>query len=368
MDGNTSLHTPGNTPESNSHCSRHDQPSMLDLSKMSVIVKSDIKEPPVFRGDDSEKYNVHEWEEVMEIYLRKKRYAVHEKAEEILSKLMGKARDIVKINLRSNPQLDPTHNPEVIYGILKQNFSEVTYSNMPLADFYATLPMAQESPVDYWIRLNKAVDVAGECMCRQGKKIEDPISEVTMMFIKNCPDPSLTQLFKYKSAGKWTAGEIQERLDDYQREKKAKAMPQRSAQWTKYQDTAVSQVQQIGQGIEREAHEVQHATSAQLANINPKVAGESAFEKVIGMLERVLEQNTQRASFMPPQGHGRVPSERLCRVCGNGEHSTHSHCVWENLCFGCYDSGHRRQDCPRVRQKSTRQKQVHQLHERNQEN
>ncbi|KAG1952356.1 hypothetical protein F2P79_010277 [Pimephales promelas] len=38
---------------------------------------------------------------------------------------------------------------------------------MPMADFYNTLPRADESPMDYWIRLNKAIDVADECLRRR---------------------------------------------------------------------------------------------------------------------------------------------------------------------------------------------------------
>lgn len=58
------------------------------------------------------------------------------------------------------PLLKPAEDPKLVFDILKQHFSEVTYSSMPLADFYNTLPLAGEGPMDYWIRLNKAVDVA----------------------------------------------------------------------------------------------------------------------------------------------------------------------------------------------------------------
>lgn len=35
---------------------------------------------------------------------------------------------------------------------------------MPMVDFYNTLPRAEESPMEYWIWLNKAIDVADECV------------------------------------------------------------------------------------------------------------------------------------------------------------------------------------------------------------
>lgn len=138
----------------------------------------------------------------------------------MVSKLMGKARDIVKITLRNNPLLKPDENPKAIIGIWKQHFSEMTYTSMPLADFYATVPVAGENVVEYWFRLNKAVDVADECLKREGRRVEDPSREVTRMFIKHCPDPSLAAVPKFKGSDKWTARVIQERIDDYQSEMK----------------------------------------------------------------------------------------------------------------------------------------------------
>ena len=38
--------------------------------------------------------------------------------------------------------------------------------------------------MDYWIRLNKAVDDADECLRRQGRNVKDPSHEVTMMLVK----------------------------------------------------------------------------------------------------------------------------------------------------------------------------------------
>ncbi|RXN22067.1 interleukin-1 receptor accessory -like 1-A isoform X3 [Labeo rohita] len=92
----------------------------------------------------------------------------------MMSRLGGRARDIIKVTLRSNPSLKPGEDPRVITDILKQHFSELTYSAMPLADFYSTLPTVGENAMDYWIRLNKAVDVAEDCLKRQGRNLEDP--------------------------------------------------------------------------------------------------------------------------------------------------------------------------------------------------
>lgn len=40
---------------------------------------------------------------------------------------------------------------------------------MPLADIYATSPLKNEKPLDYWISLHNAVDIAGVGLKRQGK-------------------------------------------------------------------------------------------------------------------------------------------------------------------------------------------------------
>lgn len=113
--------------------------------------------------------------------------------------------------------LDVKQNPELIYNILLQYFSE-TSSCLPLADFYATLPRAGENPVDYWIRINKAADLENEGLHRQGKQLTDMSEEVTRMLIKHCPDTGLATVFKCKPIHEWRAKDIQSRIDDYQRE------------------------------------------------------------------------------------------------------------------------------------------------------
>lgn len=50
--------------------------------------------------------------------LRKQMCPVQDQAEEIMSRLAGKARDVVKVSLRSDGMLNIRQNPELIYGIL----------------------------------------------------------------------------------------------------------------------------------------------------------------------------------------------------------------------------------------------------------
>lgn len=70
---------------------------------------------------------------------------------------MGKAKDIVRITLRSCPSMKPQENSKVIYDILRQGRRHI----------YA-VPVAGETPVEYWLRLNKAVDAAEEGLKRLG--------------------------------------------------------------------------------------------------------------------------------------------------------------------------------------------------------
>ncbi len=105
---------------------------------------------------------------------------------------------MVKIGICSNPSLNVEQHPDTIYAILKQHFSDLSYSCMLLTDFYSTLPRAHESPIDYWVQLNKASDVAEECFQRQGKSTENLSKEVAMMFVRHCNEPSLSVVFKSK--------------------------------------------------------------------------------------------------------------------------------------------------------------------------
>lgn len=192
----------------------------LNLTGVKLVMQSEVREPPVFRGDGTDKFSVHEWEDLVDTYLRKRGIPVSEHHHEILSRLLSKAKDIVRITLRSNTSLRPSENPRVIFDILKQHFSEVRFSSMPLADFYGTVPVVGENPVEYWIRLNKAVDVAEESLNRLGRQMENPCQEAAMMFVKYCPDPTLSAIFRLKARDKWTASEVQEHLDRYQTEQK----------------------------------------------------------------------------------------------------------------------------------------------------
>ena len=315
--------------------------SDLNMTGVKLVMKTDVKEPPYFRGDGTDKHTVHEWEEIMSVYLNKRGVSSQEQSQEIMSRLMGKARDIVKVTLRSMPSLRPAEDSKLVFDILKQHFSEVTYSSMPLADFYNTLPLAGESPMDYWIRLNKAVDVADECLRRQGRNIEDPSHEVTMMLVKHCPDPALASVLKCKTAEKWTANEIQEHLIEHQRE--ARTMSQAKS----YRPKNIGAHAQTSAIETVTANNTTDLTCYSKAMEPPSSSQTESvcIQSLIGLLNRVLEQKAQTAAVVPPNRSPVAIVQSRCRVCQSAEHSTTAHCRQANLCMGCYKPGHWKREC-----------------------
>lgn len=178
-----------------------------------VHVKTE-RDPVVFRGNNSDKYSVQEWIDMTKAHMRRQSYTKAEQAEEIQGRLLGKARDVVQVALRSDDTLDVKQYPELIYDILMRYFSQSS-SSLPLQDFYTTLPKPKENPVDYWIRLNQAADTADEGLRRQGRRMENVSGEVAQMFAKHCPDLHLSSILKCKPVSEWTSRDIQLRIDEY---------------------------------------------------------------------------------------------------------------------------------------------------------
>lgn len=324
-----------------------------EVSSMGLVLKSDVKAPGFFRGDGSEKCTVQEWEELMMVYMRKKGFSAQEQSEEVMSKIMGRARDVVRVGLRSDSKIDLSQGPGPVFDILKQHFSDVVYSDMPLADFYSTLPLTGERPFDYWIRLNRAIDVAEDCVRRQGKKLEDPAREVTAMFIRHCPDPGLCLIFKCKPLHQWTAGEVHERLEEHQRESRAKHLSCSPVTIpTLKQEVSspvVSSKVKPVPVIKPEPVIEQTPAPVVVPSHNPS----EPFAQVIALLERVLEQRPQQTAsspgFRPQQRFRRRLNPSLpCSVCGEASHSTIQHCRDDHLCFLCHAPGHTRALCPQA--------------------
>lgn len=318
-------------------------PTETTLPNVSVVLQSAAKEPPLFRGDGSDKFTVHEWENLMTLYLKRRAIPVHEQSQEILAKLMGKAGDVVRVKLR-NTSIDHATNPHVIFDTLKQHFSELSYSSMPLSDFYNTLPTPGEDAMEYWVRLNKTVDVADECLKRQGRSIDDPGHEVSMMFIKHCPDQSLYSVFKFKSADKWSACEIQDRLDEHMQDKKSRSAAARPLKPSVVEHRANS----CHVPILEEAPLLNTAAPPRQPPAPLTTAGvdNDCMKSLVNLLDRLVTVHTQVPSNPGTQAAMPRSSQRVCRVCGAPNHSTLSHCNHENLCLQCLCPGHWKRDCP----------------------
>ena len=53
----------------------------------------------------------------------------------------------------------------------------------------------------FYILLNKAIDIAVDGLERQGKTLENPTREVTVMLITHCPDAELSLVFSCRPLG-----------------------------------------------------------------------------------------------------------------------------------------------------------------------
>ncbi|KAI2647196.1 Gag polyprotein [Labeo rohita] len=81
-------HNPPSQSQHSSEC--------MDASKLKVIVQQDSAPPPFFRGDKSDSFTIHEWEDMMCSYLNRMRCKTQTDVSDLMSRLAGKARDVVK--------------------------------------------------------------------------------------------------------------------------------------------------------------------------------------------------------------------------------------------------------------------------------
>lgn len=310
----------------------------VDISQAHLVTHRNVKEPPSFRGDGSDSVDIEEWEDLMRAFVKKGNMNTAEHVEEILVHLRGRAKDVVKFWIR-NSESDTQTSPNAIYSLLRKHFSCSQYSPVPLSDFYTTLPNENEEPYDYWLRLNKAADVASECLMEQGKSFDNPGTEIAHMFIRHCPSKDLALTFRSKSIDKWSAHEVQAVLNAHKSESSFKPASPTCCRRT--DKTNVCKVDVNAASVACKDSGSQQCGSTEQANL----------ERVIDMLEKVLMRNS--GMRQPSSGRRCVRLPRIdgldalpCAICNDGAHSALVHCREHRLCFQCLSPGHARRNCP----------------------
>ena len=320
-------------------------PSTLDTSQLNIVVKTDAREPAMYRGDGTDKYTVQEWIDVMDAYLRKKSCPSTEQVDEVLSHLSGRAKNIVKVGLKSCS--DQATHTEIIYDILRRYFSDSPMSSLPMADFYATRPDADESPVDYWVRLNTAAEHADRHLQKSGGKMENMSAEIAMMFIRNCSNSDLSSVFKCKPISKWSAKEVQEAIDEHQREHRTRRRPTK-AERANMVTAAAATCSPVLEELTTMKAGVHEPPTPPAKGSAVTAAEAGALERVLSMLEGVLAR-----AASPNQQPTQWTRPASCRVCGEKTHLTREHCMKDKRCFGCLEPGHQKRDCTRVTPRQT---------------
>lgn len=308
--------------------------TVIDASKLNLVLRSEVNVPPYFRGDNSDKYSISEWEELMRSYSLKQGYRGTECIEEVMNRLLGKARDVTKVWLRSNPNVKDVN---VVYSVLRRHFGDVVHSDLPLADFYAVQPLTGESALDYWIRLNKTAEMTEQCLVSKGEPATDLSRHAVIMFVRNCPDKELALIFKTKPPRDWSAQEVQEHIDNH-----------RNVQMFCGSQISVQKEVAVGScqgGISSDTQVGQSSTPSfrvTPANFSPSDE-KCTMDRVLSLLEKTLSSNAQ-ITHSPPQTKVRK-NIRDCKVCGSSDHSTSAHCRMHKLCFRCYSPGHIGANC-----------------------
>lgn len=164
-----------------------------------------------------------------------------------------------------------------------------------------------------------------------------------MMFVKHCPDPALTNVLKCRTAEKWTSHEIQEHLNEHQREAKTRNQGKTYRPPQQRQVSAhvqASTLEDVTTNVREHTYE-QNMTGP--SSTSPAVS--ICIQSLISLLDRVLEQNAQSAVNIRPNREQANPPQRRCKVCQAADHSTSMHCRQENLCMSCFRPGHWRREC-----------------------
>ena len=161
--------------------------------------------------------------------------------------------------------------------------------------------------------------------------------------------------FKYKSAGKWTASEVQERLDGHQRDlRRGTSVSQHSSSTCRPPPVAVSQSTAQFNILSEQAELMSPALRQPPTAVSMAVnhaEQEPGMREVVGMLDEVITLcSTQSLSqHVQPLYHQRPAQPSVsspCELCCSSDHSTFSHCILLRLCCHCFQAGHFKNNCP----------------------
>lgn len=119
------------------------------------------------------------------------------------------------------------------------------------------------------------------------------------MFIRHCPNAELSLIFKCKPLQQWTAADVHERLDEYRRE-------QRYSHLSKVTPAIATMKQEVGAVMPitmpavRPHMEVPNALPSPAQSIQGSA---EPMERILAMLERVLEQRPQQSNCQFQKGN-----------------------------------------------------------------
>ena len=153
-----------------------------------------------------------------------------------------------------------------------------------------------------------------------------------MMFVKYCPDPALSAVFKFKAPQQWTAGEIQEHLDRHHIEMGT----------THSRHVGIHTQAPAFNGLD--AQQDRNGNMEKESGVMEKSrCDEGCMEMLVNILDRVLSQNkqeTNRPINIQTHEPGAQNQMQLCKVCKSAEHTTIEHCRKERLCLSCFQPNH----------------------------
>lgn len=159
------------------------------------------------------------------------------------------------------------------------------------------------------------------------------------MFVKYCPDSTLAAVLKFKAPDKWTASEIQERIDCYQIEMKEQVLSKSKC------TRSVTVHAQIAASDDSAAvrHTVESPVESENGAASKTFCDDNCLKTLVNLFDRALSQNnhamSKSASFDRFQ-------HQPCRVCKSSEHSTLAHCRQKRLCLACFEPNHIKRNCP----------------------